>query len=191
MADSEVKGYILRATETCLNESFDAAAQDRIRGRLSDRTRQVTGNLTRSHWYPGSCWNELIEAVSAEESSHSAKVDRMRTIGRYLAMDATGTYLRLLLKLFTPGMFLRKLPSFFERDMRPGHVKSDLSDLDNRRVMLSIEGAEAFSYLAPIAAGWIQFVFDQIGVKKSKVHIVRPPTDVVRSGDILFEITWN
>lgn len=191
MAEPEVKGYILRATDTCLNETFDPAAQDRIRGRLSDQTRQVTDKLTRSQWYPGRCWNELIEAACEEESSQQARVDLMRTVGRYLAMDATGTYLRLLLKLFTPGMFLRKMPSFFERDIRPGHVTADLSDLDNRRVMLTIQGGDAFSYLGPIAAGWIQFIFDQIGVKQSKVHIVRPPTDIVRSGDILYEITWN
>ena len=190
MADAEVKGYIIMATDRCVREVYDPAAQERIRGRLSTDTRQRIEDLSRSQWYPASTWTELVDSASEEEVSPTDRLDRMQTIGRYLAMDATGTYLRLLLKLFTPGLFLRRLPTFFERDMRPGKVKTDLSALDDRRVILTIRGAESFSYLAPISSGWIEFVFEQIGVKGSDVKIVNPVGDVTRSDDIRLEITW-
>lgn len=191
MADAEVKGYIIIATDRCVREVYDAPTQERIRGRLSEETRQKTEKVARSQWYPASCWTELIESACHEEHSPASRVERMKTVGRYLAMDATGTYLRLLLKLFTPGMFLRRLPTFFERDMRPGKVTADLSALDDRRVLLTILGAEEFCYLAPISSGWIEFVFEQIGVKGSDVNIVSPSGDETRSDDIRLEITWN
>lgn len=191
MADAEVKGYIIIATDKCVREVYDPAAQERIRSRLSDETRQQTESIARSKWYPATCWTELIESACQEEHSPSNRLERMRTVGRYLAMDATGTYLRLLLKLFTPGMFLRRLPTFFERDMRPGKVTADLSALDDRKVILSILGAEDFSYLASISSGWIEFVFEQIGVKASDVKIASPSGDQSRSDDIRLEITWN
>lgn len=191
MAESEIKGYILIATDRCVREVYDPAAQERIRGRISEETRQLTQKIARSQWYPGHCWTEVIEAACQEEHSPADRLDKMRTLGRYLAMDATGTYLRLLLKLFTPGMFLRRLPTFFERDMRPGKVTTDLSALDERRVTLSIAGAGEFSYLASISGGWIEFVFEQIGVKGSDVKIVSPIGDEIRSDNIRLDITWN
>jgi hypothetical protein len=191
MADSEVKGYIVMATDRYVRELYDPSAQERIRGRLSEDTRQTNEKLARSKWYPAGCWTELIESVVQEAPSPADRLERMKTVGRYLAMDATGTYLRLLLKLFTPGLFLRRLPTFFERDMRPGRVATDLSKLDDRKVLLTILGADEFSYLAPISSGWIEYVFEQIGVKGSDVKILNPTGDVTRSGDIRLEITWN
>ncbi len=191
MADSEIKGYILQATDRCIRETYDPATEQRIRGRLSETTRELTQKIARSRWYPASCWTEMIESACEEESTPDSRLERMRMVGRYLAMDATGTYLRLLLKLFTPGLFLRRLPTFFERDMRPGKVEADLSALDERRVLLAIVGAEKFSYLASISSGWIDFVFEQIGVKGSAIRVVSPPPDVTRSDDIRLKITWN
>jgi hypothetical protein len=182
---------MLIATRRFVAETFDRNAEERILGRLSEGARAAVEAASRSQWCPGSSWSEFIEAVGEEDSSTPTRFEHMRKVGRFMATEATGTYLRLLLKLFSPGMFLRKLPSFFERDIRPGKLEADISALDRGRVTISIKGADWFPYLSPVAAGWVEYVFEQIGVRESRWDFVRPSMDDVRSGDILYEISWT
>lgn len=93
--------------------------------------------------------------------------------GEYIASHATGTFLRLLMKIFTPKLFAKQLPSIWTRDITKGRFEVDTTEVDEGRLIFRLKDIEGLDFVGPVAMGWIAFVMKAMN---------RPPQSMKLSG---------
>ncbi|HLU65334.1 MAG TPA: hypothetical protein VKZ63_03635, partial [Kofleriaceae bacterium] len=101
------------------------------------------------------------------------------------------TFFRVLLKIMTPSLFAKKLPSFWERDQKGGRFECDVSKVDDRQIQLRLVDVADYDYIGPVSVGFLEFAFNAMGKRGFKV--VMPGYSLAQPAqrDIDFHVTWD
>ena len=113
---------------------------------------------------------------------------RRRSCGKFMAREATNTFLRLLMRMLTPNLFAKKLPDLWKRDCTGGRLQVQV---DEQKLVCHIYDAEGYDHLAAVATGYATFALETMGkvVEKTTIHgwsVERP----YQQGD-WFELIWQ
>lgn len=170
MSEFEVRGYMMSTTAAYLRET--AASR-----RLSDPSKHFSSALSASlsnvvpvGWYPVAHVAELnrhIVTLLAGDEEQRAR-EELHSCGRFMAVEATNTFMRLLMRVLTPTLFAKKLPDLWRRDCKHGELAIEV---DDRRMVLGLNGMNGHDHIAAVMPGYVGFALEKMGKVVDDVKI--------------------
>lgn len=191
MSEGQIRGYSVAQQAAFIDQHFDADTAARIKASLPDEVRDAIAGFQPAEWYPRSYSVAILTAIaSAEADSDEACYRRLVDCGKFISSEATNTFLRLLLKILTPTMFAKKVPTFWDRDMRGGHFEVDLSGAKDKRIGMKLVDVEGFAHIGAVSAGFIEFGMEAVG--EAGVKIAQSGWSLAQPGpaEVGYEVTW-
>lgn len=187
--EAKVRSYVVVKSAAYLRSLVgDAEARRTIDG-LSPGLSSALGQVKAAEWMPASYSSELfrsIAALSRGDEDHAR--EELIKCGRYISSEATNTFLRLLMRVLTPAMFAKKLPSFWSRDATAGKYDVDVSE---DKIVCRLSDMQEFEHMGPIGIGFVSFALESMGktLKKSNLHgwsLAKP-----NPAECWFELYWE
>lgn len=180
----QVKGYMIQHSGRFILE--DPVLSGRVSGALLEQIRRNETAFKAHDWRPVEEAIALWKAVAQLRSPGDDEGAYNDLVGcaEKMAAYATSMWLKLVLKMLTPRMFVRKFPDMFARDHNFGRIEVvSVSDTSFTARFLDVEG---YDYFAPIAHGMAATVLRTIGVKDLKMKIT--PWSIANPGPPELEV---
>lgn len=182
-----IKGYMVQHTGRFIME--DPGIRERVPPQLLDQIRQQQDAFKPHDWRPReeciALWSAIAATQSDEEASYQALVRTGEAVGHY----ATGTWLKLLLKVLTTGMFARKFPDMYARDHQFGHI--EVVSVHEHGMVVLFKEVEGYDHFAPFAHGWGGFALKSIGVKNLKMRLTPWSLAAPGAQELRCDATWD
>ncbi len=142
---------------------------------------------------PKHCPAELFAlALDAVASSEPDPEERFRLLvrcGEFAAQQSLNTFFRLLMKVMTAGLFVRKFPDMWRRDflIGEGHART----LEKQRLEVTLEGVGQLEMLVPIGLGWMNLAFAGMGYDNARIRVLEPADGALSGHRIRYEVAWD
>lgn len=170
MAESQVRGYMLSTTAGYIRHTAKERGIADPTEQLSPSLRTSLANVASAGWYPVAHiaeLNQLIASALANNDEERAKTD-LQSCGRYMAEEATNTFMRLMMRVLTPSLFAKKLPELWRRDCM--HGKLDL-EVEDRCLTLLLNDMTGHDHIAAIMPGYVGFALEKMGKEVERVTL--------------------
>lgn len=191
MADLQLRGYLISHTAQYLREKLGESEWEHSSRTLSPELQEVlSGEVKHSGWYPISRLAELNRLMITKLCKGNAEraQQALHDCGRYVAGEATNTFLKLLLKMLTPNLFAKKLPDVFRRDFSGGRLESTLN---GRTLSCRYYELPGFEHCAAISSGFAAKAFEGMGKKIDGFSVHNWSLDEPSIDGTWFELTWR
>ena len=183
------RGYMLTTTLKYLREGLDPRRGEMALSKVSPETIRIIESSKPAEWYPATIQVEMYDGIIFAAQGDAALAEKdLVGVGRFGANEAINSFLKLLMKVLTPTLFAKKLPSLYERDNSKGKVTVDVSD---DRLVCNIDDCRGCAHLAPVSSGWATFALEAMGKKLSKSVIHGWSLENPDSGKVSFELHWK
>lgn len=172
--ESQVLGRNIR-TMGAYFRKLDPAVWERIERGISPELRLLFENARAEDWYPYAHYEEGFKALIATCDDPVEARNAVYRVGRAACEATVNTFLRLVLRMMTPGLFARKCNQLLGADFKgfPGGapvVKYDLSRESQGEAIIELTNAGNHPFLGASAVGYIEFAFEHMGKKGVKVE---------------------
>lgn len=164
MAALKTRGYSMTSTLQFIEETYEPARRERIYAQLSPEVRSAHGSYKSIEWYPVQHFAELLRGIASEAGAREEdKREELVKAGQFIAGVAASTFLKLLMKVLTPTLFAKKIPSLWERDNQGGFFESDITRADDGIIVFKLREVGGYDWIAPVALGWVTFALRSMG----------------------------
>lgn len=182
-----VKGYLILTSGKFISE--DATLRARMPAEIHETIADHAATIKPREWYPRGGAILLWRAIAAAGDDEATVNDSLIRCGEYIANYATGTFLKLLLKLLTPRMFARKFPDLWAHDHDRG--VAEVKSLDDTRMLIVFNDIEGFDHVSVTAQGFIRFALRASGLKSVSTRC--PDWSLTTPGprEANVEVTWQ
>jgi hypothetical protein len=186
MTDKHARGHLILGMAKYIQEELDPALRASVQERCGDVLARVR-EVDRTAWYPLDDVVAMYEAVHGQFADPKEGWDELWRAGKFVASDAAGTFLKLLLKVLTPRLFARQFPEIWRRYHDFGDLRADLQALDDNRVSFTMPG---YPFVAPVTAGWLEYLFIGFGMKHVQV-VVDAPHGGPWPEELHYQVSWS
>jgi uncharacterized protein (TIGR02265 family) len=189
-APRSVRGYAFAASLNYLTESVGKAKADEVLGTGTQELRRVLADPNPVERYPIALYSEINRLI-AETIGGNDEEKRSEAIvacGKYAAHTASNTFLRLLMRVLTPDLFAKKLPSLFARDFNFGHLEVTV---DSRRLVCNMTDVEGFDWGASLSLGFAKFTLETMGKQIESTRVSGPTNANPGPASQTFELYWK
>jgi len=187
-----VRGYVLVQSLSFIESSyFDAQARRRIMDAVPSEVMKALPDLKPHQWYPRDTLIALQRAVAGSKDTEREIYDVLVAYGVHVCQEATNTFLRILLRLLTPGLFAKKIPDFWRRDHQgSGQFEVDVQRANEGIIKLRLVGAGGFDHIAIPSIGFVTHVLKGMG--KSDVRMTQKGWSLATPApnEVDYEILW-
>lgn len=190
MTEPMMRGLVLVGFREYLQRHVDGATRDRLRESFSPHLKAAFDDPVTSRWYPRDLFVELNRGVASLYTTETGVRDGLTRAGHCIADVASGTFLKLLLKMLTPGLFARKFTDFWAHDNRGGRIEVDTSKLAAQEVQFYIKDIEGFDHVGPVGRGYIQFAMGAITKKEVQVDIGGWSLATPGPAEVHYQVRW-
>jgi len=186
---NNARSYMLVSTAEYLRHKLGRAEGQRIIDSLSAETRSILSAEKPASWSPMTNYVELLRAVAALGGGDDTKAkDSLIEAGRFVAQEASTTFLKLFLRVLTPSLFAKKVPTVWQRDFSRGSAEAEITD---RQLVFRMSGISEMDHIPCTAPGFLSFAMESMGksVKRIDVHnwsLQQPCAD-----GAYFELEWD
>jgi len=178
-----IRGYMIQYTGRFISE--DPVLSKRMSADVMEQIKRNETAVEMKDWRPRAEVTALWEAIvdASEPSNQEAAYQSLVRCGERMGSYATGTFLKLLLRVLTPKMFANKFPDFYKRDHRGG--EGVVEEISPKRVVLCARGVKGYDHFGPITVGWCAVPLMAMGLKGIKMactpwSLADPGPDEVR-----------
>jgi hypothetical protein len=190
MSAIQARGYILASTAGYLREvAGEKKAEDALAS-ASPELREALRNTQAANWYPSPLFaelNRLVVATLAGEDEAKA-LDVLIKCGRFMGREASNTFLRLLLRMLTPKMIVKKFPDIWKRDFSGGRIQISATDRTLECFIFDLPGHD---HIGPISAGWMGFNLEAMGKSLEKTSVQKWSLKDPNQDGVSFGFTWK
>jgi|GEM_PF-1572825 len=184
-----VRGYMVMHAARYLEGLLGDAESKRVFADFSPEAQRALDTTKHADWCPVSVFSELTRAIAKTSDGDEEKArELLVACGVFMAQEATNSFLKILMKILTPGLFAKKIPAIWSRDCSQGELVSELS---GHKLVCHAYGMTGFDHVPCTAAGFVTFVLQRMGkpVSRTTIHgwsLETPYTDGAR-----FELEWT
>jgi hypothetical protein len=164
MDQRHVRGHLMRGAARYALRDLDAKAAESIRRAIPELANGIE-QIRKDDWYPLGHLVELCMMIDGQFGDPEQGLAAIRTCGRYIAEEGVSTYLKLVMKVITPRLFVRQFPTLWKRYHDFGELSVDTSKLDENRATLYMP---AYPGVRGLCSGWIEYAFSLF---KVRVHL--------------------
>lgn len=188
MSDRRIKGTNLVQIAAFIDERYSHSDRQKIYAELSDELKAKLKSIEPSEWYPVDDENALERAMASVAPSEEEAEKKARELGRHLFTMALGTFMRLVLRVLTPAMFLKKTRDIWPRMFNFGSFEADPSMMKDNKAVMIMRGVEGCDYFPSVSAGFIEEAVAAIGFANVKVNYA--PMEGQPEGTFRFDVEW-
>jgi len=185
-----MRGYAVVSAAKYLPELLGAVEAQRVINGFSPDTRRTVTAAKPAEWVPVSALSEVTRVVAAHANGDEDRArETLVACGRYMAHEASNTFLRLFLKLVSAQMLCKKVPELWARDFTGG--KLEVLDLTENKVIYRTTDMErSFDHFPCTITGFVTFGLTTIGktIENYKIHDWSLSRPCVSGASI--ELTW-
>ncbi len=189
MSSIQVRGYTVLNGAAYLRSRLGDEEASRVIAGMSPELQQALKTATQASWVPVAQISELYRAVAALGKGDETRArEELIQCGRFTSNEATNTFLRLVMRVLTPALFAKKLPSLWSRDATGGRYVVDVTD---DKLVCHLHEMDDFDHIGPIAIGYVSFALEAMGklIKKTELHgwsLANPSAP-----GVWFELFWK
>lgn len=184
------RGYVFGTTLKYVRQGLAPERRERALSLISPDTIQWTETLQKpAEMYPVARSVEMFDAIAAA-SGGDEKIAEEDLIGcgMFAADEAMNTFLKLLMRVLTPSLFAKKLPSLYARDNSQGNVAVKVSD---ESLSCTMKGIGGYKHVGPISVGWSAFTLGRMGKKLRSTKLEGWSLATPSPEDFSFELAWE
>jgi hypothetical protein len=191
MPEPMIRGYIIQHTTRFYRSECDPDTALRIDAALPLELKAELREIMPATWYPRRFQVELLQAIAHAHGDEESSRRKMLQCGAGMAVGEN-EFMKLLTRVLTPELFLKKLGSFWARDHQDsGGYRVDRVDAGVHSASVRLSGVSGYAHSALIWQGWIQQIFREISAAGSDVQQqgwtwANPAPDV-----IVYEVNWS
>jgi len=186
--ETAIKAYMLQSAGRFISE--DPVLSKDVPADLLDEIKHNQGAFKPHEWAPREILVKLYRAIADTHHGDERHVyEDLVRCGVAMGGFATGTFLKLLMKVLTPRMFARKFPDLWARDHERGRIEI-VSFNDHGMVMLCTD-MEGYDHFAPVAVGWGGSTLKTIGVKNLEMKVVPWSLAQPTAAEVRVIATWQ
>lgn len=187
--DFQVRGYAVANAAKYLRQQLGEAEAQRVFDSMSPATRETISSKKPADWAPVSALSELTRAIAAQAGGNDARAQEMLiNAGVFMAEEAANTFLRLMLKLITPELFAKKIPSIWSRDFTRGQLTAEAFP---NRIVCRTQDMAGFDHAVCTAAGFVTYIFQNMGKKIEGTTLSGWSLSKPCEPGASFELTWQ
>jgi hypothetical protein len=187
-----VRGYTVEQTAAFIDSHYDEDTRKKIYASVPSELRDKLGHLAAAEWYPRDYNVALLRGVAAVRNDNKGSYDDLVALGRFVAVEATNTFLKLLLKMLTPAMLFKKVPSIWERDTRDcGRYEADFSKVAENKVTLRLLGAEGYDHVCITSIGYFESVLGRMGKQDARIEQKGWSLATPSPSEVRIDIAWS
>jgi hypothetical protein len=182
---------LITLTIAFLRETLGPEGWSRVSTGLSPELQDVMRReIKHAGWYPIAHVSELTRTVARNVgmSENDRARDALFTCGKYVAAEAANTFLKMLLKMLSPGLFVKKLPDIFRRDFSAGRMTAELS---GRRIRCRHYDLHGFDHIGVLSAGFMATALQGMGKTVENIEWLDWALDRPYVDGTGFEVTWK
>jgi len=189
MSELQVRGYIVSTTASYLRHRM-ADQHAKVFANLSPSLRKILDDIKPAQWYPVAAVSELNRVIVAEAGGNvdERARDELRKCGNHMAHEATNTFLKLFMKMLTPGLFAKKLPDLWSRDCSGGRL---VVSADDKKLSCQFFDAAGYDHLGAVATGYVGFALEAMGKKIDKVVLRDWSVQQPNFNGVSFDLVWS
>jgi hypothetical protein len=188
-SDMQGRGYVLAATVSFLRETVGDRQADEILGTVSPELQRIVRTVQPAEFYPIPMFAELNRTVVRHlAGSDEAKArEVLIQCGRHMGREASNTFLKLLMRMLTPKLIMKKLPDFWKRDFTGGRIDVKPRENGLECFMFDIQG---YDHCCPLSAGWQEYNLEAMGKSLQGTTIRKWSLDQPSQDGTSFEVVW-
>lgn len=190
MEPFKTRGYIFGTALKYLREGLPSDRRVKVLERINPETIRWIETLSKpAEMYTVEKAVEIYDAIVFASGGDDAIAEQdLCNCGKFAASEASNTFLRLLMKVLTPGLFAKKLPSLYARDNSKGVVRVEATD---DRLICNMSQIKGYPHMPAVAVGWATFTLEMMGKSLSKStlrgwSVATPDVDEAE-----FELVWR
>jgi hypothetical protein len=187
-----IRGYSVKQQLNFLETQYEPALSEQLLNRIPADVRKTLSDIKPAEWYPRRHSVELLRAIASHRGNDEQAVkDDLVRCGTFIATEASNTFLKILMKMLTPALFAKKIPDFWQRDQRGGHIEVGTSDANKGRMQLRLRDVEGFDHIAIISIGWM--IFGMTAMGKTDVQVTQQGWSLQTPGprEVTYDLKWS
>lgn len=185
MSDLSVRGYAI----THAGEYLRQQGGDQAIAALSPALRQTLETAAAASWQPAAQMSEVFHAVAKLGKGDEAKArDHLEKCGEYQGMASSSTFLKLVMKVLTPSIFAKRVPTLWSRDSTVGTMDVELFD---DHIVIKFKNTEPLEHLAPTVIGYHRYVMKHMGINVIRSELHGWSLSQPSSADLWFASYWQ
>lgn len=188
MSDRRIKGTNLAQIATFIDQKYSHRDREKIYALLPSDLKATLKVVDPSEWYPVEYENTLERAMASVAANEEEAERNARELGRYLFDMALGTFMRLVLRVLTPPMFLKKTSDIWPRMFSFGSFEADASMMESGKAVMLMRGVEGCEWMPSVSAGFIEAAM--VAMNYSDVTVNYEPMAGEPEGSYRFFVTW-
>jgi hypothetical protein len=185
----KMRGYVLLSAAAYLRQAAAEQGDKEVIDGLSASLRESLKTAKSATWCPADQVAEIYRAIATLGKGQEDRVrDMLIECGKRSALEASNTFLRLLMKMLTPQMFAKKLPDVWARDCTGGRIEVELQE---GRITNRLSDMAGFDHIAPAACGFVVFALEAMGKSITKIEVHGWSLENPGPATASFEIRWK
>jgi hypothetical protein len=189
MSEPMIRGHVIAHTARFVRAHVAGAADVRLQTLLSGELKAVLAGIAPAHWYPRRHQVELLRALGDVcGGAEAAYVDLVLCGSALAAVD--NPFMRLLMRVMTPDLFVTKLPLFWQRDHQSSGVMT-LKSFDGKHGRLVVSDIAGYDHAAVVWLGWIKQILTGLSAGKAEVDQVGWTAARPGPQEVSYEMSWS
>jgi hypothetical protein len=172
-----------------LRQTLGEQQGNRVIEGFSPKAREVIATAKAADWSPVTVFSEITQALAVAGGNDEKAQQLLIACGAHMAREATNTFFRLVLKMLTVPLFVKRLPEFWKRDCSGGRLV--LKEVTDQVVTFETYDMDGFKHAVCTAAGFVSFAVGTMGKTVEKITIRNWSVDKPSADGATFELTWS
>lgn len=191
MPEPLIRGHVIIHTAKFFRTQSDRSTSQALENELSMPLRAALEHLAPAAWYPRHFQVELLHALATVRGRGDAAYGEIMRCGAGM-VTVDNDFFKLLMKVLTPELFIKKLSKFWLRDHRhSGNIEIQSLEGTEFGGRLQLRDVGGYDHAAILWLGW---------VKRMLEVLAGPRSDVTQAGwswsnpgpnEIIYEAKWS
>ena len=189
MLEPMIRGHVIEHTAKFFRSVVEPDFALRVDAALSLELKTTLREVGLAGWYPRQYQVELLRAVAEAHGDEDATRSDLMRCGAAMAVG-DNEFMKLLMKVLTPELFLRKVSRFWQRDHQDSGG-DHLERLDADSACLRLRGVAGYAHSGLLWLGWMQEIFDEMGQAGAQIVQQGWTWSNPAPDEVVYEVKWS
>ncbi len=163
MTQPMIRAFSVHRELEFIDQHFDEADRERVKAQIPSELQEEIGRLSKVDWCPIDHSSTVLRAIASAKNEPKGAYQDIIECGKFLSVEATNTFYKLLLKVVTPAIMLNKLDTFWAKDFKnAGRWEVQIEESGNVARM-KLSGVADMDHIAPLSEGFLIYLIEAMG----------------------------
>jgi hypothetical protein len=191
MLEPMIRGHIIAHTARFFRSECEPDFALSGDATLSLELKTALREISPAAWYPRQYQVELLRAVAEVHGDEAATRLDLQRCGAAMAVG-DNEFMKLLMKVLTPELFLKKAPRLWLRDHQDsGGYQLERFDSDGRSACLRLRGVAGYAHSGVLWLGWLREIFGEMGQTGAQIAQQGWSWSNPAPDEVVYEVKWS